>query len=337
MTEFLTALKADLTDRRLLPLLALAAVVLAAAIGYAVLGGGSNPAPAASPAVASASPATAGIAVTQTTPEKAVAEDTGGGSQQRHGVARNPFIPLPEAKAAATSASGSTSTSSTGKTAAGSTSTGSTTTKSGSGASSGSTEKSGSNGKSTPKTPTKPVKPQVLYHVAVLFGVIPAGVSQADATLTPFLNLPLLSPLPSAKQSLLVFRGVTAGGKSATFTLVSEAILHGNATCLPSAAQCQAIDLAPGQTEQLEYISPTGEVTVYELRIVSIEAAKASAAAVKNLLHKESKAGRELLRQSGLEAIPYLRNSTQAGVLVFSGHGARAARAHVAAQQRRLG
>lgn len=329
MTEFLTALKADLTDRRLLPMLLAAAAVLAGAVAYAVLSGGSSATPPS--AVATATPPSSGIAVTQDTPEKAVAEVTSGSSHQRHGVARNPFIPLPEARAAA-STNGSTSTS-TGKT--GATSTGGATTKAGSGSSSGSSEKSGTTEKPTPKTPSKPTKPQVLYHVAVLFGVIPAGVSQTEAVLTPFLNLPLLSPLPSAKQSLLVFRGVTAGGKSATFTLVSEAILHGNATCLPSAAQCQALDLAPGQTEQLEYISPTGEVTVYELRIVSIVAAKASTAAVKSLLHGQSKAGRELLRQSGLTTIPYLRSSSQAGVLVFSGHGARAARAHAAAHGRR--
>jgi hypothetical protein len=336
MTEFLSALKADLLDRRLLPLLALAGVVLVAAIGYAVLGGGSSstpPAPSTSAVASAASvPSASGIAVTQSTPEKAVAEVTSGSSEQRHGVARNPFNLLPGAKTAEASKSGS-STSGTSGAGAPSTATAGAGAKSGSEGSSGSGGSTEKSGKTTPKTPAKPTKPKAVYHVAVLFGVIPAGVSQQAASLTPFENLPLLSPLPSASQSLIVFRGVTAGGKAATFTLVSEAILHGNATCLPSASQCQAIDLAPGQTEQLEYISPTGEVTVYELRIVSIVSATASSAAVKNLLHRESKAGRELLRRSGLTQIPYLSNSSQAGVLVFAGHGARAARAHASAHQ----
>ena len=60
--------------------------------------------------------------------------------------------------------------------------------------------------------------------MAVEFGQLPV----TDTTpLTPYENLKLLTPLPSSTQALIVFRGVTAGGKSATFTLVGEAILHG--------------------------------------------------------------------------------------------------------------
>lgn len=323
MSEFFSALKADLLDRRLLPLVGLAGVALIAAIAYVVIGGGSSTGSSSAPSIA-AVPATTGIAATATTPEKAVAEVTSGSSQQRHGVSRDPFTLLPEAarqaaEAKKASTAGATTNSNTAN--AGATSTaGSETSKSGS-----------SSEKSTPtKKPSKPTKPKNVYHVAVLFGVIPAGVSPAGASLTPYENVKLLSPLPSAQQPLIVFRGVTAGGKSATFTLTSEAILHGTATCLPSASQCEAIDVAPGQTEQLEYIAPSGEVSIYELRIVSIVSVKASTAAVRNLLHGTSKAGRELLRHEGLTNIPFLRNSSQAGVLVFAGHGAKAAKAHAA-------
>ncbi len=328
MTEFFSALKADLLDRRLLPLVALAGVALAGALAYVVLGGGSS----ATPAVAPSAPATgvaSGIAAVQTTPEKAVAEVTSGSYQQRHGAAHNPFALLPEAIRAAAAAKQSAASTSSGSSAAPKTSTagGEAAKPAPSGTS---TEKSSP----TPKKPSKPAKPKSLYHVAVLFGVIPAGVTPEGASLTPYEDLKLLSPLPSAQQSLIVFRGVTAGGKSATFTLVSEAILHGTATCLPSPSQCQAIDVAPGQTEQLEYISPAGEVSIYELRLVSIVAAKATASALKGMLKGESKAGRELLRRSGLTDIPYLRASSQAGVLVFSAHGARSARTHAAAHLR---
>jgi hypothetical protein len=324
MSEFFSALKADLLDRRLLPLVGLAGVALIAAIAYVVIGGGSST-PSSTPSIV-AVPATTGIAATATTPEKAVAEVTSGSSEQRHGVSRDPFTLLPEAarqaaEAKKASTAGTTSNSNTAN--AGATSTaGSETSKSGS-----------SSEKSTPtKKPAKPTKPKNVYHVAVLFGVIPAGVSPAGASLTPYENVKLLSPLPSAQQPLIVFRGVTAGGKSATFTLTSEAILHGTATCLPSPSQCEAIDVAPGQTEQLEYIAPSGEVSIYELRIVSIVSVKASTAAVRNLLHGTSKAGRELLRHEGLTDIPFLSNSTEAGVLIFAGHGAKAAKAHAAAR-----
>ena len=312
MTGFLSSLKADLLDRRLLPLVALVAAALVAALAYAALGGGSS---TATPAAAvSTSPVTAssGLAISQTTPEKAVAETTGGGSTQRRGVAHNPFTPLPEAKTKATASTATTSAA--------------TSTKSAGSPGSSATSGSGASIPTTPPTPSAPAKPKTVYHVAVLFGVLPAGATPQSAQLTPYENLRLLTPLPSAQQPLIVFRGVTAGGRSATFTLVGEAILHGDAACLPNAAQCEAIDLQAGESEQLEYLAPGGQAVTYELRIVSIASSKASSAAVKGVLRGESRAGRELLSRAGLVAIPGLRYSSQAGVLVFGGRSAFGAR-----------
>jgi hypothetical protein len=322
MSEFLGSLKADLFDRRLLPLVALVAVALIAAIAYVALGGSSS---TTTPTAAIAStPATAstGLATSQTTPETAVAEVTSGAAVQHHGSARNPFTPLPGtgAKSAST---GSTSTTTTPSSSSSSSS-----------ESSSSSSSSGSAGGSTPTTPSKPskpAKPKTVYHVAVQFGQLPVS---ATTPLTPYENLKLLTPLPSSALALIVFRGVTAGGKSATFTLVGEAILHGQGKCLPSATQCEAIDLQSGKAEQLEYLSETGQVLSYELQVVSITSEKASTAAVKLALHGESKPGRELLSHDGLLAIPYLHYSANAGVLVFAGHGAFAARAHASAHGR---
>jgi cytoskeletal protein RodZ len=322
MTEFLGSLKADLLDRRFLPLVALVVAALLGAFAYVVLGGGSTattPTAAVSPNVADAS---TGLTVSQSSPEKAVAEVTNGGATQHHGTARNPFTPLPEEKAqVATTSAGST-------TSAG----GSSGTSSRSGSSSTSTTPTTTTPTTTtPSAPTKPAtpsKPKTVYHVAVLVGELATGV-----TLTPIENLKLVTPLPSDQLALVVFRGVTAGGKSATFTLVGEAILHGAGTCLPTASQCEAIDLRAGQSEQLEYLKPTGQTVTYELRVVSITSEKASSAVFKDSLHGTSKVGRELLSHEGLETIPYLRFSATAGVLVFAGHGAFAARAHSAAHR----
>jgi hypothetical protein len=321
MSNFLSSVKADLVDRRLLPIVVLVGLAFVAALAYAILGGGSSAAtPAATISRGAATPS--GVAISQITPEKAVAEMTGGVSEQRNGSVHNPFTPLPESKAkSAASPAGSTATSTS--------STPSSTSGSGS-SSSGSSQGSGGSSPATPSpaTPSKPLtpaKPKTVYHVAVLFGSLPAGVTPQTAQLTPFENLKLLAPLPSAAQPLLVFRGVTVGGKSATFTLVSEAILHGQAKCLPSTTQCEAIDLRSGQTEQLEYVSATDQPVTYELRIVSIDSSKASSAALENILRGESKAGRELLGHAGLDAIPDLRYSSQAGVLVFASHRAFAA------------
>jgi hypothetical protein len=335
MTDFLSSIKADLLDRRIVPLVALVAVAVAAAAGYAVLGGGSSTAtPSTAVSTPGANPAARGIAVTAATPGKAVAETTSGTSDQRGGTSRDPFAPLPgTAKSAVTSKS---STALAGATSAvpSSSGSGSSSTTSGSSTSGAGSHGGTGSAPTTPSKPAAPAKPQTVYHVAVLFGVAPPEPPVEGVQLTPYENLKLLTPLPSSAQALIVFRGVTAGGKSATFTLVGEAILHGNAACLPSASQCQAIDLQVGQAEKLEYLPPSGQPVTYELKIVSISPSSASSASVKSVLREESKAGREVLRHAGLIAIPDLRYSTHPGVLVFAGHPAFAARAHAAHRPR---
>jgi hypothetical protein len=316
MNDFLKALKADLQNRQMLPFVVLVVVGLLGAVGYTLLGGGST-ATTDTASVPIAAPPSAGIVVSPATRETAVAETTNGAGEQRKGASRDPFKLLPGSEKKEASSSTTTSTTSS------STSSSSTSEKSSS---------SPSEETKTPAKPSKPAKPKTVYRVAALFGVVPAGTLPLTAQLTPFENLKLMTALPSAQQPLIVFRGVTAGGKSASFTLVGEAILHGNGSCLPNASQCQAIDLGKDHYEQLEYLTPTGETIIYELRIVSIDAKKASAASLKSEMRGE-KVGRELLRKAGLLEMPFLRESTQTGVLVFAGHSGFAARAHGAAHR----
>jgi hypothetical protein len=324
MTDFLNSLKADLLDRRLLPILALVAAALVAAVAYVVLGGGSTgatPIPAATPAHTST-----GIAVSPApaSPAQAVAETTSGSSAQSRGRSHNPFNPLPgDVKKAAASTKSTSSTSST--------------TTSSKSRSSLKGEAKAETKPSSPSQPSTPSKPTTVYHVSALFGVVPVPVPPTGVQLTPYESLRLLTTLPSAMQPLIVFRGITSGGKSALFTLVGEAILHGSATCLPSATQCQAIELKPGQAEQLEYLPLSGAMVTYELRIVSIKSSRASSATVSRIVRSESNAGRELLRRAGLVAIPGLRYSSAVGVLTFAAHAASGARAHVALERRHSG
>ncbi len=308
-------------------------VCLLAALAYAVLGGGSSSAPSASstPPVIAAR----GLAVSGTTPKTAVAETTDGTSSQQGGSARNPFSALPGSTATVSSAKSSASTSS-GASSSSSSTTGSSTGSSSTGGSSGS-------GGTTKSEPSKKPKATQVYHVAIEFGVLPAGTTPEAAQLTSYENLKLQTALPSAKQPLIVFRGVTVKGRSATFTLIGESILSGTGACLPSATQCQAVDLKPGETEQLSYLQPNGETVVYELRVVSIVGATATTSAVKasvasvarTVAWAVSKAGREVLRRAGLQALPFLRYSSQPGVLVFAPPKASGSRAHAAAPQRR--
>jgi hypothetical protein len=315
MTDFLDSLKADLLDRRLLPILALVVAGLVAAVAYNVLDGGSSGTPVASTGGPAVTPAvTPGIAVSQpTTANQAVAETTSGVSDQRGGVTRNPFTPLP-APPSATKAATTT-------TVAGSSSPSS---------SSGSSTKTSSPAPApaTPKAST-PAKPKTVYQVSVLFGLAAPGTPTQSAQLTPYERLTRQQPLP-AKSPIVVFRGVTAGGKSAAFTLVGEAILHGNAKCLPNPSQCEVIDLKEGQTEELEFLPPNGAAVTYRLQVVTITSSLASAAVARVAFRRESRAGRELLRRIGRGAIPYLHYSPLNGVLAFAARPRRAAGAHVA-------
>ena len=324
MNDFLKALAADLKDRRLLPIVAVVAVALLAGVAYAALGSSGAAAPAEPAPIAGTG--STGITVTQAKPETAVAETTNGTSEQRKGHARDPFSLLPgsASKETSTSTATSTSTSSSTSSPAGST----TPATPGTGESGG----GGGEAESKPSKPNKPAKRKTIYSVAVLFGVVAPGTAPLIATLTPYEKLGLFTVLPSAKSPLIIFRGVTAGGKSATFSIAGEAILHGQAACLPNATQCQAIDLQKEHYEQFETLTPTGEVVTYELRVVSITLAKASSASVKRYMGAQSTKGRELLESAGLLDIPLLRYSSRAGVLVFAPRAAHTAHAHAAVQ-----
>jgi hypothetical protein len=323
MSAFLTSIKADLLDRRIAPLAIFVLVALVGAGAYVVLGGSSASTPGTSGVAPSVATATPGISVSPATTGKAVAETTNGISEQRQGSARNPFAPLPgtiKPEAAAKGPGASTASGAVSSTISPSSSSPSTT-------GSGTAVTNSAPAPSAPSKPAAPAKPQPVYHVAVLFGALPAEPSAESIQPTPYEDIKLFTPLPSAQLALVAYRGVTAKGKSATFTIVGEVILHGQASCLPSASQCQAIGLKAGQAEQLEYLQPSGQTVTYELRIVSISAASASTASVKHPFGDSSKAGRELLDREGLMTLPGLRYSTQAGALVLSGHAAFAAHA----------
>jgi hypothetical protein len=329
MNDFLSSVKSDLLDRRMLPILVLVGIALAAALAYALLAGGGSS--ASTQALSSAvAPVPSSIAVTQTQActGEPVAETTSGTAHRSVGSSRNPFAPLPGAKTA--------SATTTITVTAGGSSAASESSKAGESPSATPESSSGSSGGGTsPPEANKPAakgKAKVAYRVAVRFGTAAAGTPAPSAPLTAYDDLERQQPLPDAKQPLIVFRGVIAGGKSATFTLVGELIPRGSAKCLPSVAQCQAIDLKAGAAEELEYVPLGGTAVTYELEVVKIERVKAKAAGrasaagkastatvsnAANAFEAESKAGAALLRQAGLTEIPGLRDSADGSVLVF--------------------
>jgi hypothetical protein len=132
-----------------------------------------------------------------------------------------------------------------------------------------------------PSAKAKP-KPTVRYQVSALFGVVPAESGQATTPtavpLRAYENMPLDEPLPDKSNIQLVYTGVTStGSERAVFTLTGTPILHGNAVCLPSSTQCQALELKAGQVETLETVEPNGSPVTYELKLLSIVKAGGSA------------------------------------------------------------
>jgi hypothetical protein len=261
MNEFLTSVREDLLDRRIRPFLALAVVALLAALGYALLGGGgSSPASPAGTGPQVGLPGSSGLQVSSAAGNSndAVAEITSGAAKQRRGAARNPFAPLPGAKAASNSSATSKSKGSSSSGGASGTSESSKTTSSGS--------ESGGAQPVSPKQST-PAKPRPAYNVSVLFGQAAPGTPPASAQLTPYSNLRFQQKLPSPQQRLLSFAGASSSGKTAQFKLVAELIPRGPGECKPSPTQCEAIALQSGQTEELEYLPPAGAPVTYELQV----------------------------------------------------------------------
>ncbi len=333
VTDYLHALHEDLRDRRLLPLVVLAGVMMVAAIAFVIIGGsggGGSSSPTASTNV-SVSPnagESSGLTLTHSTTANAVAETTSGTAEQHQGSSHDPFTLLPSviaaeakaAKAASATSSGSSSSSggqSGGSSSSGSSSSGSSSSgSSSSGSSSGGSSKSGGSSGGNNGGSKKPSKPKTVYQVSVLFGERSPG-SAEGAGLKPYENLALAFPLPSKEVPVVVYRGVSGGGKLATFSIPLAPIEQGPAKCVPSSTQCEAIQLQAGENELLQIVKAgTQEVQSFELRVVSITPLTASKASVASMLSHQSKAGIEVLQRENLIAIPGLGMSSLAGVLV---------------------
>jgi hypothetical protein len=281
VSSFLSSLKADLLDRRLRAVLLALCLGLVAALVYALSGGSSEP-----PAPATASvppPGASGISAVAApvAGNQAIAETTSGGLVQRAGNSRDPFLPLPGSKAPASAAAPASSGAASSSQAAGK-GVGQKGSESTSGSSGGSSSGPPSAGKVAPK------KPKTVYHVAILFGIVPEGTPVQNAQLTPYTDLKLGRKLPSSTTPLLRFHEVAANGKRAVFEVTGEVLLKGAATCLPSPSQCQEISLAQGQSEEVEYLPAGGShIVVYELQVVSITSSKAAASRARiSLLHR---------------------------------------------------
>jgi hypothetical protein len=310
MNEILQSLKSDLLDRRLLPILVLLGLTLVGAVAYAVLAGGSSSSPvAATGSIAPPPNQGPALAVQEAAanPHAAVSETTDGARYQHKAGAHDPFIPLPspvvKTPVAATSASSSNAPSSSSPESK----TGSTTPSTGGG--------------TTPAQPA-PKKLKIVHKfvatVSVLFGLAPTVPGQLSQ-LTPYSAVKRLEPLPSSSNPLIVFEGVGSSRKSAIFTLTREAILKGSAVCLPTASQCEALDLPLGGSEELSYLEPTGQTVTYELVLQAVAWHEHTYATAARLNHGNH-AGAALLRRLAPPVQSELHFSGAKGVLYYVAH-----------------
>jgi hypothetical protein len=337
MKSFLSSLRADLLDRRFLPVLVVLGVALVAALAFSVVGGGSSTHSTPTTPVTSASTGASGpvgaVAISQAPAANQAVAETTSGAHKHSGAPRNPFTPLPSSsKAKSATASSPSKSPSSASSAAGSGS------GSSSPSSSSGTGQSTSKSEGTPK-PSAPVKRVYIhYHTTAEFGLVPVAVEGAPPQtpqLKKYPNMALDEPLPSKDNPQLVFLGVVLStGKDAVFALTGAAILHGNATCRPSPTQCQAIQLPIGQTETLEVVESNGQPATYELKLLSISKSVSNASAAKAHAASDStsKVGRRLLGRDGVPTLSDLHYSAKQGGLVFVGH--RAFAAHAASRRR---
>lgn len=288
--SFFKNVLSDLIEKRLWPVaIALVAALVAVPI---VLGGKSDSSGTPVAGVATPTPA-AGAGTSQA--EVVSLEEQAAGKVQRKGALKNPFTqhhqPKPKPDVVSTAVPSNTASS-----GAGAASGGSSSGSGSSGASTGGT--SDTPAASTPSSGTKTTgtgsgtdeQKSTTYRVTFAFG--------EEGAMRTYNNVARLTPLPSSDNPFFVYLGLAEDGKSAIFLIDGTAEASGDGKCTPSHDDCQQVALKVGDTEFLDIASGTAGTVEYTLTVKSIKkATAASTAKAAKARARESKAGREYLRQ----------------------------------------
>ncbi len=82
-----------------------------------------------------------------------------------------------------------------------------------------------------------------------------------------------LAPLPAAESPEIVFLGVLKGGKKAAFLFTNTVQVSGTGSlgqaCLPSASDCEVIELSPGQGMRLAPASNSALIATFTFTLMS--------------------------------------------------------------------
>ncbi|HXR13839.1 MAG TPA: hypothetical protein VN740_04195 [Solirubrobacteraceae bacterium] len=130
-----------------------------------------------------------------------------------------------------------------------------------------------------------------------------------------------LAPLPAAQTPELIYLGVLTGGKKAAFLFTNAVKVSGPSssglTCLPSAQDCQIVELSPGQGMSLAPTSNTALIATFTFELMSIAAKDfSSASAAMEARDAVSTAGQTLLPLYSSPELQTLRFDDKTGALV---------------------
>jgi hypothetical protein len=314
--KFLRSIAADLVDKRLLPVVVvLVALAIMIPLGASVFSGGgsSKPAPV-SPGKTIALPAGT------PSPAKALEDVAGPNTPTPTHYTKpelNPFrntalVTTTPAKTATTTAAASTKKAAT-----------TTTTKA-------AVKTTPKPAKTVTKTAPKPVTSTPssagapVAQLAKLRSVdsYAVDVRVQDATgLRNLADLERLSPVPSATNALAEYIGVAKSGRAADFVLNKGTVVTGPGTCLPSASDCQVIELKPGQIEALLASSTAGPIFQGVLSVTNWGVVThSSAAAADTARRQEDQTGRQLMLATPQPALEKLVYSVAQGVVSLLGN-----------------
>ena len=151
------------------------------------------------------------------------------------------------------------------------------------------------------------------------------NIATKDATGTHALsNVVRLAPLPAAQSPEVIYLGVMDGGKKAAFLFTNAIQVSGKGgsagsalTCLPSASDCQIVELLPGQGLSLYPTSNTALIATFSFELSAIGAnTYSSAAAATQARDAVSTAGQTLLPLSHSSALSTITFESKIGALV---------------------
>ena len=136
-----------------------------------------------------------------------------------------------------------------------------------------------------------------------------AGDSQLERLLVKRLD-----PLPSTDEPLLVYMGLTKDHRSAVFMIDADLAVDGDGRCRPIPADCQTVELSPGETAFVTVTGEDGTTSEHQLDLVRIHGRRAATRPPSKEAAAEARATSRALRFLGHSA-PVYRFDESTGTL----------------------